>query len=69
MGITSRGTELAKRIAKEISKISGIEVHVDSIQIEKDAPLNSEITFSGELKDLKNKVVVVVDDVLNSAEP
>lgn len=66
VGISTRGVELANRLMKEIKKISQLKLIVHSIELNKDKPLSSEINYSGELKDLKGKVVVVVDDVLNS---
>ena len=66
VGVTGRGSEVAERIAKLLTDISEINVVVHHIELNKEKPLNGEIKYSGELKELKNKSVILVDDVLNS---
>lgn len=66
VGVVGRGSEVAARLGKLLSSISDLTVFVEKIELDKEKPLNSEVTFSGELKSLKGKSVVLVDDVLNS---
>ncbi|HAW51821.1 MAG TPA: phosphoribosyltransferase [Flavobacteriales bacterium] len=65
-GISSRGYELAKIIKKKLEKISDIKVNLVEICVNKKQPFSEEVTIDCEVKNLKNKVVIVVDDVLNS---
>ena len=67
-GIEQRGNVLAQRIQIALSKFSKQKVTLLSIVVEKDTPYqtfqNTEIA-----KDIfENKVVIVVDDVLNSGK-
>lgn len=65
IGIVDRGYELAKRISSVLSDISPIDIHTHSLTVDKDKPL-SDVEFSGDLDALKGKVIILVDDVLNS---
>ena len=38
------------------------------MKVDKENPLSKEIEISGDIKNLKGKVVVVVDDVINSGK-
>ncbi len=68
-GIADNGYLLAKRIADVLKKISPIVVsNVISIQIDKTNPLSEEIKINLTDKTLKNKVIILVDDVLNSGK-
>lgn len=66
VGIKSSGLVFAKRLKKLIESISEITVNLHSLELDKDKPTENPIKFSGEPKELKNKAVIVVDDVLNS---
>lgn len=66
VGVTGKGQLIAERIANLIKEISTLKVHVHELTLQKDAPLSSPIVFSGTNKDTKGKVVILVDDVLNS---
>lgn len=65
-GIASRGYELAKILSKKVEEISGIKVNLVEIVINKKEPLSEEPRIDKDIKELKNRVVIVVDDVLNS---
>jgi len=65
-GIQGRGFLLAQWITKILKDISSIKVNLGELSINKEMPLSKPIKFSIEEKDLKNKVVIVVDDVVNS---
>ncbi len=66
VGIKNSGLVLAKRLKKIIESISDLTVTLHSIELNKDKPTQDTIRFSGEQSDLKNKALVVIDDVLNS---
>ena len=65
-GIASNGYLLAKRIADKISKISPIQTKLAEIKINKKNPLSEKVQVSLPEAELKDKVIVVVDDVLES---
>ena len=65
-GIESRGIDLALRISDAINNISDINVVTSKISIDKRNPLSSEVKISLNPSDYKGKVIILVDDVLNS---
>lgn len=68
VGIQKRGVELAKRISKFISSISEIKVIEATVKLDKDNPYDSDLVFNLNSTDIENKVVILVDDVLNSGK-
>jgi len=68
VGIEKRGVILSKRLANVISDISDLKVSTATISLDKDDPYSSEIIFSLDSKQIENKVVILVDDVLNSGK-
>jgi len=64
-GIIGNGYIFAKKIVAALQKISPLKVSLCEVRIDKKNPL-SEITTSLEVKEYKNKPLVLVDDVLNS---
>jgi pyrimidine operon attenuation protein/uracil phosphoribosyltransferase len=67
-GISDNGYLFAKRIADVLQKISPIKAKLIEIKINKENPAASEIKISLTDKELKNKVIILVDDVLNSGK-
>jgi pyrimidine operon attenuation protein / uracil phosphoribosyltransferase len=65
-GIDGQGYVLAKLLAKNIESISPVEVKLVKISLDKTAPEQSEITLDCDLKELRKKSIVMVDDVLNT---
>ena len=66
IGICGRGEILASKLGEEISKISSIKVNLVVLNINKDNPI--EVNLSFDLKSLSNQVVILVDDVLNTGK-
>ena len=66
VGVVGRGNEVAARLGKLLTSITEISISVESIELRKERTLSGEINYSGELKALKGRSVVLVDDVLNS---
>jgi pyrimidine operon attenuation protein/uracil phosphoribosyltransferase len=64
-GIEGQGHAFAKILAKEIKAIAGIEVHVVKVSVDKLAETQSEVAIDA-TSSFKKKVVILVDDVLNS---
>ncbi len=65
-GIDGQGHALAKMIAKQVVTISPLEVVVMKVSLDKLSPIQSEIETDIETKEFKKKVVILVDDVLNT---
>ena len=68
VGISERGLILAKELADHIHKISNIKTNISHLELDKDNPYNKEVSFNLKEKDYTNKVVILVDDVLNSGK-
>lgn len=64
-GIKENGFLLAKKLKKEVEKISPLKGVLCEIVINKKQPLDT-ITSSLSLDEIKNKSIVVIDDVLHS---
>ena len=67
-GIADNGYFLAKRIAEVLKKIAPMEIRLISIKLDKKNPVAGEVKIDLTDKELKNKVIVLVDDVLNSGK-
>jgi pyrimidine operon attenuation protein/uracil phosphoribosyltransferase len=67
-GIAANGFLLAKRIADVLQKISKIKIQLIEIALNKENPFDTVPKFKFTDKELKNKVVILVDDVLNSGK-
>ena len=68
VGIEKRGVELANRISEVVSSISNIKVVRATINLDKDNPYDAEIKCSLASSEIKEKVVLLVDDVLSSGK-
>lgn len=68
MGIEGEGLEVAIRLEKILKSISKLPVRFESIQLDKKNPFNTDISSSYEPNSLENKVIIIVDDVLNSGK-
>ncbi len=67
-GIASNGFILAKHIIEVLKAIAPIKIRLIEIVLDKKNPLSKEIKVELTDKDLKNKVIILVDDVLNSGK-
>src|SRR5438132_1680701 len=67
-GIAKAGFVVAKKIAAAIEKISPLKITLAEITINKHSQHTEDAVLSLPKKDLNNKVVIVVDDVLNSGK-
>ena len=68
IGIEGRGSQLTTRLCKLLSDISDLTLYQEEIRLNKDKPLSEPLVYSGELKALKGKPIVLIDDVLNSCK-
>ena len=67
-GIADRGVLLAKKLADKLMEISNIKVKLSAIKVDKDHPFYKDIEVDIQEKEYKNKVIILVDDVLNSGK-
>jgi len=67
-GIAKRGMIIATRIAEKLADISAIKIKLVTIRLDKDNPYNKDIEVDISEKEYKNKVLILVDDVLNSGK-
>lgn len=65
-GIEGQGYVLARLLVKELESISPVKAILVKVSLDKSAPQQSEITLDSEVKQLKKKCIVLVDDVLNT---
>ena len=67
-GIHSGGYKFAKRIADALNEIAPLKVSLIEIALDKENPLKEEAKISMAKELLNDKVVILVDDVLNSGK-
>lgn len=67
-GILSSGYAVAEKIAASLKKIASLNIKLVSIKINKHSQHDEEVIVSVSADELKNKIVIVVDDVLNSGK-
>lgn len=65
-GIADRGYSLAEIMQSKLAGITDKNIFLKKIALDKKNPVAGEITFEGDLQALSDKVVIVVDDVVNS---
>jgi pyrimidine operon attenuation protein / uracil phosphoribosyltransferase len=65
-GIDGQGYVLAKLLAKETEAISELKITLVKVKIDKNEPQQTEVTLDCDLKEIKKKCVIIVDDVLNT---
>lgn len=65
-GIAGQGYILAELLAKDVEAISPLQIKLVRVTLDKLAPQQSDVTLDAELKDLKKKCIILVDDVLNT---
>ena len=68
VGIEKKGLVLAEKIKQKLEEISPLQLELTGIKINKESPLTDSIDFRFDSKKLKNKTVVLIDDVLNSGK-
>lgn len=65
-GIEGQGYILAKLLAKEVENFSPLEVKLVKISLDKLAPQQGDVKLDCDLRELKKKCIILVDDVLNT---
>ncbi len=64
-GVVSRGYRLAIRLEKILSKISTLKIKIVKLELNKDSS-KLESSIDVPITECENKVIILVDDVLNS---
>ena len=67
-GIAKRGVLVAKKLADKLTEISSFKVKLATIRLDKDNPYEKEIEVDITEDEFKDKVLILVDDVLNSGK-
>ena len=67
-GIANSGLNIARRIVQSLNRICTLEVKLIEIHVDKENPTRITLIPEQKHEDLKDKVVIVVDDVLNSGK-
>ncbi len=65
-GIDGHGYTLAKHLVEHLGKISPLTVKLVKVSLDKSAPQLSEIVLDCDLKEIRKKCIILVDDVLNT---
>jgi len=65
-GIEGQGYVLAKLLCKEIESISELKTTIIKLSIDKALPQQSEVRLDCEVRDIRKKCIIIVDDVLNT---
>jgi pyrimidine operon attenuation protein/uracil phosphoribosyltransferase len=67
-GITKSGFLVAQKIEKALNKISDIKTKLLEVTLDKHNQVKRDVTLSAPESELSNKVIILVDDVLNSGK-
>lgn len=68
VGVWDKGYDLASILGGKLKKVSPLDVHLIKLEVDKIAPTQSEVILDRDRSELKDKVVILVDDVLNSGK-
>jgi pyrimidine operon attenuation protein/uracil phosphoribosyltransferase len=67
-GIASRGYVLAQKLAEKLKDITKIKIVLAEITVDKENPIKQDVKLSIKPEVFGGKVVILVDDVLNSGK-
>lgn len=65
-GIEGQGYVLAKLLVKELESISPLKATLVKVSLDKSQPQQSEVALDSEIKTIRKKCIILVDDVLNT---
>ena len=66
LGISGQGVAVSQALARRQRALSDIDILTGTLSVNKEAPLEGEMTCDVELDSFQDAIVIVVDDVLNS---
>lgn len=67
-GISKNGYLFAKKLDAALKKICKIKVQLIELIIDKENPYNKKVNYNPDPSEIKNRVILVADDVLNSGK-
>jgi len=67
-GVCEKGIMLAELLFAELKDISPIKLKLVKIDLDKVNPMSSEISINCDTNTLRNKTIILVDDVLNTGK-
>ena len=67
-GIAGNGFKLAELLKQRLANFSDVKVVLVTVQVNKEDPLAKNASVELEKSDVEDKVVILVDDVLNSGK-
>jgi pyrimidine operon attenuation protein/uracil phosphoribosyltransferase len=67
-GVSHNGHYMAQKLVKILTKITSLKIQLIEVVINKENPIGSDVKLSIDTKELTDKVIIVVDDVLNSGK-
>lgn len=65
-GILDQGYALANLILEELKEIAPFKVTLIEVRLDKFAPTQSDITLNCDISVVKNKCIILIDDVMNT---
>jgi len=68
VGIAKKGYLFAEKLVDQLNKISDIKITLARLRIKKDSPIQNETILDIDTELLEDKVVILVDDVLNTGK-
>lgn len=66
VGIRDQGYVLANLLRANLEEITPIEINLVGVTLDKMAPTQSDILLDCEVSELKNKTIILIDDVSNT---
>ncbi|ELR71265.1 uracil phosphoribosyltransferase/pyrimidine operon attenuation protein [Fulvivirga imtechensis AK7] len=65
-GIQEQGYELARLLLEELQQIASFKTTLIGVRLDKFAPTQSEISLDCDVSVVKNKCIILIDDVMNT---
>lgn len=65
-GINNNGLRFATELKDKLQSLSDITFHIIPIKLNPADPISEEVSIGEDLKNLHNKVIIIIDDVANS---
>lgn len=66
IAVQGQGVPICEALARRLKNLAQFEVLVGTLKMHKDLPLDHAISCDVELQELEDRIVILVDDVLNS---
>ncbi len=66
VGINNKGTSFAQLLREELKKITEIRIDLFTVRLNPAAPVSTPVEINTPIETLKNKTIIVIDDVANT---